>query len=71
MSGSNAFKKEILYKHGINLNSRITNHLNATGKKPKTLDMLDDSEISNAISTIVSMCREEQVNIDYLLTKIA
>ena len=65
----NDFKKELLYKHSINLNSRITNYLNTSGKKtkPKTLDMLDDSEISSAISTIVSLCRENEVDIDYLL----
>ena len=63
----NDFKKELLYKHSINLNSRITNYLNTSGKKtkPKTLDMLDDSEISSAISTIVSLCRENEVDIDY------
>ena len=65
----NDFKKELLYKHGINLNSRITNHLNSSGKKtkPRTLDMIDDSELPNAISTIVSMCRENDVDIDELL----
>lgn len=65
----NDFKKELLYKHGINLNSRITNHLNTTGKKskPKTLDMLDDSELPNAISTIVAMCRENEIDIQNLL----
>lgn len=69
----NDFKKELLYKHSINLNSRITNHLNTSGKKtkPKTLDMLDDSEISSAISTIVSLCRENEVDIDYLLNNKA
>ena len=53
----NDFKKELLYKHSINLNSRITNYLNTSGKKtkPKTLDMLDDSELSSAISTAVSL----------------
>lgn len=67
------FKKELLYKHSINLNSRITNYLNTSGKKtkPKTLDMLDDSEISSAISTIVSMCRENEIDIDYLLNNKA
>lgn len=67
------FKKELLYKHSINLNSRITNYLNTSGKKtkPKTLDMLDDSEISSAISTIVSMCRESEIDIDYLLNNKA
>lgn len=67
------FKKELLYKHGINLNSRITNYLNTSGKKtkPKTLDMLDDSELPNAISTIVSMCRENEIDIDDLLNNKA
>ena len=65
----NDFKKDLLYKHSINLNSRITNYLNTSGKKtkPKTLDMLDDSELSSAISTAVSLCRENEVDIDYLL----
>lgn len=65
------FKKELLYKHGINLNARITNYLNTSGKKtrPKTLDMLDDTELPNAISTIVSMCRENDVDIGGLLRR--
>ncbi len=69
----NAFKKELLYKHGINLNARITNYLNTTGKKtkPKTLDMIDDSELANAISTAVSLCRENDVEIDDLLNNKA
>lgn len=69
----NDFKKELLYKHGINLNSRITNYLNTSGKKtkPKTLDMLDNSELPNAISTVVSMCRENEIDIDELLNNKA
>lgn len=69
----NNFKKELLYKHGINLNSRITNYLNTTGKKtkPKTLDMIDDSELANAISTAVSLCRENDVDIDELINNKA
>lgn len=69
----NSFKKELLYKHGINLNSRITNYLNTTGKKtkPKTLDMIDDSELANAISVAVSLCRENNVEIDDLLNNKA
>ena len=49
------WKKELLYKHSININSRITNYLNKTSKKtkPKTLDMLDDSEVPNAIATAI------------------
>lgn len=69
----NNFKKELLYKHGINLNSRITNYLNTTGKKtkPKTLNMIDDSELANAISTAISLCRENDVDIDELLNNKA
>lgn len=69
----NNFKKELLYKHGINLNSRITNYLNTTGKKtkPKTLDMIDDTELANVISTAVSLCRENDVEIDDLLNNKA
>lgn len=65
----NNFKKEILYKHSVNLNIRITNYLNTTGKKtkPKTLDMLDDSEIPMAIATAISLCKENDINIDELL----
>ena len=63
----NNYKKELLYKHSININSRITNHINTTGKKPKTLDMIDDSELANAISVAVSLCRECNVEIDDLL----
>lgn len=59
------YKKNLLYSHSININSRITNYLNKTGKrtKPKTLDILDDSEIPNAIATIISMCNEENIDI--------
>lgn len=69
----NNFKKELLYKHGINLNSRITNYLNTTGKKtkPKTLDMIDESELASAISTAVSLCRENDVEISDLLNNKA
>jgi hypothetical protein len=67
----NEFKKELLYKYSINLNSRTTNYLNSSRKrtKPNTLDMLDDSEIPNALSTVVSMCKENNVNIDDILNK--
>ena len=63
------FKKELLYKYSINLNSRITKYLNDTGKKtkPQTLEMLDDSEVPDALRTIVSLCRESNVDIAELL----
>lgn len=65
------FKKEILYKYSININSRITNYLNKTGKKtkPKTLEMLSDDELVDALKTIVSMCENKKVDISDLLTK--
>lgn len=69
----NDFKKELLYHHSINLNSRITNYLNTSGKrtKPKTLDMLDDSEIPSALSTVVAMCKENKVDIEGILNNRA
>lgn len=69
----NNFKKELLYKYSININSRITHHLNTYGKKtkPKTLEMLHDDEIPNALSTIVAMCRESNADIDELLANTA
>lgn len=60
------FKKSLLYSYSININSRITNYLNTSGKrtKPKTLDMLrTQEEISNGIATIISMCKEADVEI--------
>ena len=66
------WKKELLYKHGININSRITNYLNDTGKKtkPKTLDMLyDKEELTKGLQTIIAMCRDNQVSIDDILEK--
>lgn len=67
------FKKELLYKHSINLNTRITAYLNETGKKtkPKTLQMLDDSELPCAVSTAVALCRENNVDISDIIQKRA
>ena len=63
------FKKELLYKYGINVNSRITNYLNSTGKKtkPRTLEMLDVTEIPNAVSTAIALCRSRNVDISTIL----
>ena len=55
------FKKEALYQHSINLNARITAYINATAKKPKTLNMLEDDELPQAISTAVALCRNNNV----------
>lgn len=67
------FKKELLYRHSINLNARITAYLNQTGKKtkPKTLDMLDESELPQALSTAVALCRSGDVDISDIIEKKA
>lgn len=67
------FKEELLYRHGINLNARITHYLNNTGKKtkPRTLDMLDDSELQKALSTAAALCRENNVDISDIIDKKA
>lgn len=63
------FKKELLYKYGNNINSRIISYLNEYGKKPKTLDMIDDDELINDLKTTVSMCENKAVDISDLLNK--
>lgn len=65
------FKKELLYRYGINVNARITNHLNNSNskQKPKTLDMLDDSELQNAVTTAVALCRNECIDISEIIQK--
>lgn len=65
------FKKELLYKHGINLNSRTTHYFNTHGTKPRVLNMLDDSEVPAAVSTITAMCRSKNVNLAHLIHKQA
>ncbi len=67
------FKKELLYRYGINLNLRITNRLNSSGKKtkPKTLDMLTDEELPQALSTATAMCRENNIDISDIIQKKA
>lgn len=61
------YKKNLLYSHSININSRITAYLNKNGKKPKTLDVLDDSEFPNALATIISMCNEKDIHISDII----
>lgn len=63
------FKKELLYRYGININARITNYLNNSNskQKPKTLDMLDDSELQNAVTTAVALCRNECIDISGII----
>jgi phage anti-repressor protein len=65
------FKKELLYEHSINLNARVTNYLNTSGKKtkPKLLSLIDDGELPSCISTAVALCRNNKVNIESILSK--
>lgn len=65
------FKKELLYAYGINLNSRITNYMNNSGKKtaPKTLDMIHDEELSKCISTAVALCKSHGIDISKIIGK--
>lgn len=69
--GWNAFFKELLYKHEINLKSRATQRMNRTGKKLSYLDTLADAELPAAISTAVAMCHEQDVNIDDIIQNVA
>lgn len=66
------FKKNLLYKYSINLNSRITAYLNETGKKtkPKTLSMLRGrEELTKGLKTAISMCRDESIDVSDILGK--
>lgn len=66
------FKKELLYRYGINLNARKTHHLNNGGSKSKkTLDFLNDDELPQAISTAVAMCKDKNIDISEIIQKKA
>lgn len=66
------FKKELLYRYSINLNTRKTAHLNNGGSKKKgTLDFLNDDELPQAISTEVAMCRNANIDISDIIQKKA
>jgi prophage antirepressor-like protein len=66
-----SFKKELLYKHSININLRITNYMNSTGKKtqPKTLSMIHDEELQACLSTAVAICKTNNVDISEIIKK--
>ena len=64
------FKKNLLYKYSININSRKTLALN-NGKpksKCKTLDMLHgEDEIQKSIMVALSMCNEKDIDVSDIL----
>jgi prophage antirepressor-like protein/mRNA-degrading endonuclease toxin of MazEF toxin-antitoxin module len=65
------FKRELLYKYSINLNSRITSCQSKTGKKtpPKTLDMVHDNELDKCIGIAASLCENNDVDISDIISK--
>jgi hypothetical protein len=67
------FKKEALYNYSINLNARISSHMESTKRKtkPKTMDMIHDDELSKCISTAVALCKSKKVDISEILKKYA
>lgn len=66
------FKTEMLHKHSINLESRLS-HLRATSKHPSKVRMMDvfEGDVADmAVSSITAMCREADVDISDLLQNI-
>ncbi len=68
-AGWKAFYKELLYKHGINLESRKTKNCN---KNPKNLNRavykyLADDEWQGAIETAVAMCISRDIDISNII----
>lgn len=66
------FKTEMLHKHSINLESRLS-HLRQTSKHPSKVRMMDvfEGDIADmAVSSITAMCREADVDISDLLQNI-
>lgn len=65
------YKKELLYKHSINLNSRKTAYLNNGGKESnlKVLNLLDDSELPDAVRTAIAMAEKSKLDISEIVEK--
>jgi prophage antirepressor-like protein len=65
------FKKELLYAHSININSRVTAYMNNSSKKtkPPALEMVHDDELPKCISTATALCRLHGVDISDILQK--
>jgi prophage antirepressor-like protein len=65
------FKKELLYNHSININLRISNYMESSGKrtKPSTLNMIHEDELAKCIGTAAALCRSKGVDISEVLAK--
>lgn len=65
------YKKELLYKYSINLNSRKTAYLNNGGKESnlKVLNLLDDSEVPDAVRVAIAMAEKAKLDISEIVEK--
>lgn len=65
------YKKELLYKHSINLNSRKTAYLNNGGKESKlvVLNLIEDSELPDAVRTAIAMAEKSKLDISEIVEK--
>lgn len=66
--GWNDLKHEILYKHSIALNQRISLYRKNTGKNPVVLELLTDKEVPKVISTLVAMCKVNNIKIQHIIS---
>jgi len=66
------FKKELLYKHSINLNSRRTNHMNNSDKKtqPKLLSLIHEDELQSCLTTAVAICKMGNADISDIIKNL-
>lgn len=64
-----ALKKEVLYKYGCNINSRVTNAKKGTSKNITMFDVLSEEETLNVARAVISMCHEREVNIDDIVLR--
>lgn len=65
------YKKELLYKYSINLNSRKTAYFNNGGKESnlKVLNLLNDSELPDAVRTAIAMAEKASLDISEIVQK--
>lgn len=65
------YKKELNYKHAINLNARVTAYYNRGGKKSKlkVLELLDDSELPAAVKTAIAIAESNHLDISDIVSK--
>ena len=66
------FKKELLYKYSININSRLTHYLNETGNKtkPKTLSVIrNKEEMTQCVKTAIALCKDNNVDVQDIIGK--